>query len=57
MLTFWYKGGMIMVLVAFACFLALVVAWFMAANIEGEPQKATEAAPLKIEGKPVAEIA
>lgn len=57
MLTFWYEGGMIMVLVAFACFLALVVAWFMAANIEGEPQKATEAAPLNIEGKPVAEIA
>jgi hypothetical protein len=48
---------MIMVLVAFACFLVLMVAWLMAANVEGEPKKVAEPATLKIEGKAVAEIA
>lgn len=46
-----------MILVAFVCFLALVVAWLIASNIEGEPQKAAEIAPRTLEGKAVAEIA
>lgn len=46
-----------MVLVAFACFLALVVAWLMASNIEGEPKQIVESAPLMVESSPVAEIA
>lgn len=46
-----------MILVAFTCFLVLVVAWLLASNIEGEPRKVAEAASVKLEGKTVAEIA
>jgi hypothetical protein len=57
MLTFWSIGGKIMIIVAFVCFLALVVAWFMAANIEGTPGKAIESAPLLVETKTSIELA
>ena len=46
-----------MIVISFACFLVLVAAWFFASNIEGEPEKLAATAPVKIEGKPVAEIA
>ena len=46
-----------MILVAFACFLVLLVSWFMAANIEGTPGKAIEPAPLLVETKTSIELA
>lgn len=46
-----------MIILAFACFLVLVAAWFMAANVEGEPAKSAAHAPATIEGKPAIEIA
>jgi hypothetical protein len=48
---------MIMVLVAFACFLVLVVAWLMASNIEGTPGTAVESAPRLVETKTSVELA
>ncbi len=51
MLTFLSKGGKIMVIVAFACFLVLVAAWLLASNIEGTPETAAEPAPRMVEAK------
>jgi hypothetical protein len=46
-----------MILVAFVCFLALVVAWLLASNIEGTPEIASEPAPRLVEAKPSVELA
>ena len=46
-----------MVLVAFVCFLALVVAWLLASNAEGVPEKVAEPAPQRTDVQAVAEIA
>jgi hypothetical protein len=48
---------MIMVLVAFACFLVLVIAWLMASNVEGTPEKAAESAPRPVETQATVEMA
>ena len=46
-----------MIIVAFACFLVLVAAWFLASNIEGTPAKAVEPAPRLVEAKTSVELA
>jgi hypothetical protein len=51
MLTFFSEGGKIMLIVAFACFLVLVAAWLVAANVEGSPEKSVEATPRMVEVK------
>jgi hypothetical protein len=57
MLTFLSKRGKIMIVVAFACFLVLVAAWFLASNIEGTPETAVEPAPRLVETKASVEMA
>lgn len=40
-----------MMVVAFSCFFALVVAWFMASSSEGAPEQIAESAPRLVEAK------
>ena len=42
-----------MTVVAFICFFALVVAWFMASSSEGAPEQVTEPAPRLVEAQTI----
>jgi hypothetical protein len=46
-----------MILVAFACFLVLLVAWLLASNIEGTPEAVIEPTPRLVEAKASVEMA